>query len=84
MSELEEFQQHTRAWLQENCPESMRTAMVPEEIVWGGRNATFKNPDSQLWLQRMAEKGWTCPTWPTEYGGGGLNKEQDIILSREL
>ena len=84
MSELEEFQQHTRAWLQENCPESMRTAMVPEEIVWGGRNATFKNPDSQLWLQRMAEKGWTCPTWPTEYGGGGLNKEQAIILSREL
>ena len=84
MSELEEFQQHTRAWLQENCPESMRTPMVPEEIVWGGRNATFKNPDSQLWLQRMAEKGWTCPTWPTEYGGGGLNKEQAIILSREL
>lgn len=84
MQGLDEFQASTRAWLEENCPESMRTPMVQEEIVWGGRNPTFKNPDSQLWLQRMAEKGWTCPTWPAEYGGGGLSKEEAIILSREL
>lgn len=58
--------------------------MVQEEIVWGGRNPTFSNPDSKIWLQRMAEKGWTCPTWPEEYGGGGLNKEEAIILSQEL
>lgn len=62
----------------------MRTPMVQEEIVWGGRNPTFSNPDSKIWLQRMAEKGWTCPTWPEEYGGGGLNKEEAIILSQEL
>jgi len=58
--------------------------MVPDEIVWGGRHAEFKNPESKLWLERMAAKGWTCPTWPTEYGGGGLNKEQAIILAQEL
>ena len=84
MSALDEFQQSTRAWLEENCPQSMRTPMVQEEIVWGGRQPTFANPDSKLWLQRMAEKGWTCPTWPAEHGGGGLNKEQAIILSQEL
>lgn len=84
MQALQEFQEATRAWLEENCPQSMRTPMVQDEIVWGGRNATFKNPDSKLWLERMAAKGWTCPTWPTEYGGGGLNKEQAIILSQEL
>lgn len=84
MQFLQDFQKETRAWLEENCPQSMRSAMVQEEIVWGGRNAEFVNPDSQLWLQRMAEKGWTCPTWPTEYGGGGLDKEQTIILGEEL
>ena len=84
MQGLEEFQTSTRAWLEANCPASMRTAMVQDEIVWGGRNATFKNPDSKLWLERMASKGWTCPTWPTEYGGGGLNKEEAIILAHEL
>ena len=84
MQALEKFQLSTREWLQANCPESMRTAMVPDEVVWGGRNASFKNPDSKAWLQRMAAKGWTCPTWPAEYGGGGLNKEEAIILNQEL
>ncbi|MEQ8953865.1 MAG: acyl-CoA dehydrogenase family protein [Gammaproteobacteria bacterium] len=84
MTALEQFRQSTRKWLEANCPQSMRTAMVPEEIVWGGRNATFKNPDSTLWLQRMAERGWTCPTWPLEYGGGGLSKDEARVLSEEM
>ena len=54
MQALEKFQKNTREWLQANCPESMRTAMVADEVVWGGRNARFKNPDSKLWLERMA------------------------------
>lgn len=84
MQSLQEFRERTRSWLEQNCPASMRTAMVQEEIVWGGRNPEFANPDSKLWLERMAERGWTCPTWPTEYGGGGLDKEQSLILSEEL
>lgn len=84
MQHLANFQKSTRTWLEDNCPPSMRTPMVQDEIVWGGRNATFKNPESKLWLERMAAKGWTCPTWPQEYGGGGLSKEEAIILGQEL
>jgi acyl-CoA dehydrogenase len=84
LSAFSDFQASTRAWLEENCPPSMRTPMVQEEVVWGGRNAEFVNPDSKLWLERMSEKGWTCPTWPSEYGGGGLSKEEGMILSAEL
>ena len=84
MSALEAFRESTRAWLEENCPPSMRTTMVQEEVVWGGRNAEFKNPESKIWLERMAAKGWTCPTWPAEYGGGGLSKDEAIILNQEL
>ncbi|MCB1645962.1 MAG: acyl-CoA dehydrogenase family protein [Pseudomonadales bacterium] len=84
MSQLEHFRAETRAWLEENCPASMRTPMPEEETVWGGRNATYVNPDSKVWLDRMAAKGWTCPTWPAEYGGGGLSKEENLILQQEL
>lgn len=84
MSELEEFRTEVRAWLEENCPESMRTPMPDDETVWGGRRATYKNPDSKLWLERMAEKGWTVPTWPKEYGGGGLSSKEARILEQEL
>ena len=84
MQELEKFRLEARDWLEENCPASMRTPMPEDEVVWGGRNATFKNPDSRLWLERMADKGWTCPEWPSEYGGGGLSREQALVLADEM
>jgi acyl-CoA dehydrogenase len=81
---LTEFREETRAWLEENCPESMRTPMTEDETVWGGRKATYPNPDSKVWLDRMGARGWTCPTWPKEYGGGGLNKDELRVLQEEL
>ncbi|MEL6753750.1 MAG: acyl-CoA dehydrogenase family protein [Pseudomonadota bacterium] len=83
-SDLESFREETRNWLEENCPASMRTPMNDSEIVWGGSRETFTNPDSKLWLERMAEKGWTAPTWPAEYGGGGLSKAQARVLEQEM
>ncbi len=84
MQDLEIFRADTRAWLEENCPASMRTPMPENETVWGGRRATFANPDSKIWLDRMADKGWTTPTWPAEYGGGGLSKAENQILAEEM
>ena len=74
MSDLDAFRTEVRSWLEENCPESMRTPMPEEETVWGGRSEKFVNPDSKVWLERMAEKGWTCPTWPKEYGADARHK----------
>ena len=84
MAKLDDFRAEIRAWLEDNCPASMRTPGTEEETVWGGRRETFKNPDSKIWLQRMAERGWTCPTWPKEYGGGGLDADENKVLQQEL
>ena len=63
----------------------MRTPPASEdETVWGGRNATFPNEDAKAWLDVMGNRGWTCPTWPKEYGGGGLSFEENNILQSEL
>ena len=78
------FREETRTWLEENCPESMRTPMPADEFPDFGRRARYKNPDTKLWLDRMAERGWTMPLWPAEYGGGGLSKEQTRVLEEEL
>jgi len=78
------FRAETRAWLEAQCPPGMRTPMPEDEVVWGGRSARFKNPDSKLWLERMAAKGWTVPTWPKEYGGGGLSPAEARILEEEM
>jgi alkylation response protein AidB-like acyl-CoA dehydrogenase len=82
---LEAFRTETRAWLEENCPPAMRTPMMGEDdAVWGGRNYKFANPEAKLWLDRMGAKGWTAPTWPAEYGGGGLSADQNRVLQSEL
>ena len=81
MTDLQSFREETRNWLEANCPQEMRK---PGDVAWGGRNAQFSHPDQKVWLERMGEKGWTCPTWPSEYGGGGLSKEENKILQEEM
>ncbi len=83
-NELEIFRADTRAWLDANCPASMRTPTPEDEVVWGGRNQEWVNPDSKVWMECMAEKGWTVPRWPTRYGGGGLSIDEDRVLNQEM
>ena len=32
----------------------------------------------------MAERGWTVPRWPREYGGGGLSAAEHLVLQDEM
>ena len=85
MADLEPFREETRAWLEANCPPSMRTPMAGEEdAVWGGSNYQFKSPDAKLWLERMGAKGWTAPMWPAVYGGGGLSNDENRVVQSEM
>lgn len=85
MTDLEAFRNETRAWLEENCPASMRTpARGDNDMCWGGRNFKFISEDQKVWMERMAARGWTVPAWPKEYGGGGLSKEEVKILASEM
>ena len=77
-----EFRLEAREWLAANCPESMRRGLGG--YTAGGRKATYANPDTKLWLDRMAERGWTAPTWSKEYGGGGLSNAENMILDDEM
>ena len=80
LADLAEFRTEVAAWLADNCPEGARG---PGQIANGSTKITLQ-PDVALWLQRCAERGWTVPTWPTEYGGAGLNREQAKVLYEEM
>ncbi len=81
---MNDLRMETRRWLAANCPASMRTRMLPGEEVNGGRKRGGTNPDAYVWLERMAARGWTAPTWPVAYGGAGLDKPSFLILLEEL
>jgi alkylation response protein AidB-like acyl-CoA dehydrogenase len=85
MAPLDDFRSETRKWLEANYPPSLNEPVTSEDdMTWGGRRAVYKNPDAKLWLDRMAARGWTAPTWPKEYGGGGLTPEEARVLNQEL
>ena len=85
MSDLDQFRQETRAWLEENCPETMRVPVKSfDDLYNGGRNPEIDHPDQKVWCDRMAEHGWTVPHWPKEYGGGGLDKDEVKVLREEM
>ena len=84
-SELEAFRAEARAWLEANCPASMRTPVdLSVGGYWGGRKRHLADPEARLWCERMASRGWTTPTWPREYGGGGLSRAQARVLDEEM
>ncbi|REJ80676.1 MAG: acyl-CoA dehydrogenase [Acidobacteria bacterium] len=85
MSELETFREEVRQWLEANAPQALRGRRNdPAAVPWGGRNPRYAYPESADWLERMAGRGWTAPTWPKEYGGGGLSREHERVLHQEL
>ncbi len=36
------------------------------------------------WREKLADKGWTAPAWPKEYGGAGLTVMQQFIMNEEF
>ncbi len=81
MSELDDFRAEARAWLDENCPPGARG---PGQIPTGSTKIKIEDSDVKLWLDRMAEKGWTVPMWPKEYGGADLSKAEYLVLIEEM
>ena len=78
---LDTFREEVRSWLEENCPQSARG---PGEPVTIGTKRPMDNPELLDWRRALGGKGWTIPTWPKEYGGGGLSMDETRVLQEEL
>ena len=78
---LDNFRAEVRGWLEQNCPASARGQGEPITI---GSKRPMKDPALLEWRLALGAKGWTVPTWPKEYGGGGLTAEENGVLVEEL
>ncbi|MFZ3004565.1 MAG: acyl-CoA dehydrogenase family protein [Phenylobacterium sp.] len=79
-ADLDAFRAQAKTWLAENFPPSLKNR---------GDIAAAEAPvpvegDYKLWKERMGAKGWGVPTWPSEYGGGGLNSSEARVLREEM
>jgi acyl-CoA dehydrogenase len=79
------FETEFLAWLEANAPKSLwHTVSTPFQGHWGGREGGFPSEDHRLWFERCSALGWTAPTWPTEYGGGGMSADCYRIFRQAL
>ncbi len=77
---MDTFRQEVRDFIDTHCPQSMRNRVVNIE----NSHEVYDTDDARLWLHAAAERGWTAPTWPKEFGGGGLTYEEGQIFQQEM
>jgi alkylation response protein AidB-like acyl-CoA dehydrogenase len=75
---LETFRTEVAAWLKDNFPASQKGQGIDFEGAGGSSG------DAELWRKRIGDKGWTAPTWPKEYGGGGLSNREARVVQQEM
>jgi len=74
--EAEAFREKTQAFLAEHLPSDWRGI--------GALAAEEQRPFMLDWRQILAEHRLLAPSWPHEYGGGGLTSLEQVIVAEEF
>src|SRR5579864_2288743 len=79
-TELEAFRAEARQWLEQNFPPALKgkSAMMVDE------DGPASSADFAKWKKAMGDKGWGTPTYPRQYGGGGLLTAPARGLQQEM
>jgi len=80
-SDLEAFRAEARGWLETHFPKALADDPIAQVAKMQGLP---ESEAAQVWRKAMGEKGWGTPTWPKEYGGGGLSRAQARVLQEEM
>ena len=67
------FREKARHWLEAQTADIDTAARDERSQVTAARD----------WQQRKAEHGWSCLSWPAEYGGRGSSPIEDVIFQQE-
>jgi acyl-CoA dehydrogenase len=84
MTDVEGFRSQLRTFLENELPQQLKELPPITSEYWGGRKADLPHPSCKRYCEIMAARGLTAPTWPKEYGGGGLSSAEAKVLTEEL
>ena len=80
-ADVDSFRAEARAWLEARFPKSL---VGKASVYMSFEGDVAMSGDALAWRQALGEQGWGTPTWPREYGGGGLTASQARILQEEM
>jgi alkylation response protein AidB-like acyl-CoA dehydrogenase len=69
-------------WLRSNLPPQWVEAIAEGDD--DKLRAARALVDYNEWCAKLGEAGWATPTWPKEYGGGGVDPSQAKVVNEEL
>ncbi|MGQ7830821.1 acyl-CoA dehydrogenase family protein [Altererythrobacter sp. Z27] len=79
--DLETFRGEVKTFLKANFPDELKGKGSALRSVEG---PTEETEAEKNWRVAMGSRGWGTPTWPKQYGGGGLSKKQARVLEQEM
>ena len=74
----ESFRHEVQDWIKKNVPANMKSPIDQDDRT----DAYFA-----FWREKhkdLGARGWLHPTYPKQYGGGGLSGEHEAILQEEF
>ena len=75
------FRTEVQQFLAANFPDELKNK---GNALAGVDGPTDETPAQKAWREAVGERGWGTPTWPKQYGGGGLSKAQAKIIDQEF
>jgi alkylation response protein AidB-like acyl-CoA dehydrogenase len=79
--DVEAFRAEVRAWLDANFPKALAHDY---DAQLAKLQARPESDAAKAWRLALGSKGWGTPTWPKEYGGGGLSRAEARVLGEEM
>lgn len=70
------FRDEVRAFIAARLPAAIRERLRQGHLP--------SKDDTVTWQRILAERGWSAPHWPREYGGAALGQAERLILLDEL
>ena len=81
------FRKDVRAFIKQEMPPGLSRRGKGGAMFGGGGGRFLQEGYWQKlrgWLDKLNERGWVAPAWPTEYGGAGLTVIEQFILNQEM
>ncbi|WP_397418593.1 acyl-CoA dehydrogenase family protein [Phenylobacterium sp.] len=79
-ADLEAFRKEVRTWVEANFPASLKGKSNP----MARDERPEPTADQEAWRKAVGAKGWGTPTWPAQYGGGGLSPAEARVVQGEF
>ena len=76
--EQRNFRLVVRSWMDQHAP---RDLSIPQD---GSPLPPETQDKVKEFRRQLGAQGWLAPTWPREYGGGGLGPAQAMVVQEEM